>query len=165
MIYFLEIFSQNLKLFGQKSLFSVRSMLILQKKICKKFQFLWKTSDPSDPWIFYSWPVWPATFFPLTRRPVGKLLADPWPDPTRGIFKFADPTRPGPWKIYYYPTRPDPWRPAASLVLNKAVIKRNIFLSYKHIKDLKTSEIVFFLLFIQCTKSRQSKFSSNLLYL
>ena len=82
-IYFLEIFSQNLKLFGQKSLFSVRSMLILQKKL-PKISFFVKNF----------WPVWPVNFLLSTRL-------------TRNIFPFDPPTR---WKIVAWPvTRPDPW--------------------------------------------------------
>ena len=83
MIYFLEIFSQNLKLFGQKSLFLVRSMLILQKNLQKISIF-----------VKNFWPVWPVNFLLLTRL-------------TRNIFPFDPPTR---WKIVGWPvTRPDPW--------------------------------------------------------
>ena len=83
MIYFLEIFSQNLKLFGQKFLFSVRSMLILQKNLQKISIF-----------VKNFWPVWPVNFLLLTRL-------------TRNIFPFDPPTR---WKIVGWPvTRPDPW--------------------------------------------------------
>ena len=118
-INFCQYFSWNLHFFLQEHQFHVIKSIfwVVFLKIYKKNSNFFKKSstrltreifflDPPDPSNIFPWPVWPVENFWLTR------------DPTRPveISKFADPTRPSPWKICL--TRPDPWpgRPAASLL-------------------------------------------------